>query len=192
LSAPAVLQALRAATAELHRRLDSRLPIARDEATLQDYVAHLRLLRPWLQALRAEIAAPGVAALDAVARRIDGRLQALQRDLDDAGAPDGARAGVDDRLPPPPGDARAYAWGLAYAVEGSRLGAAVMRRRLLPRLAPHPLRYFAPAEGRGAAGGWPEFVAELAAAVDGPAAVEAAASGAVAAFERLLAEDRAR
>ncbi|MDM0019533.1 biliverdin-producing heme oxygenase [Variovorax saccharolyticus] len=191
MSAPAVLQALRAATGELHRRLDSQLPIAGAEATLQDYLAHLQLLRPWLQALRAAIAGPGDAGLDAVARRIDGRLQALQWDLADAGEPQRERAGVEDFVPPSPGAALAYAWGLAYVVEGSQLGGAVMRRRLLPRLAPHPLCYFAPAEGRGPASGWQDFIAELAAAVDGQAAVEAAASGAVAAFERLLAQ-RAR
>ena len=47
-----VLEALRAATATLHERLDAGLPIAHDEASLDDYVAHLRLVQPWLLALR--------------------------------------------------------------------------------------------------------------------------------------------
>jgi len=183
-----ILRPLRDASGALHHALDSQLAIARDDASLDDYLGHLRSLRPWLSDIRRALAAPGDAALDQAARRIDDRLAALDLDLasDDesaAGRPQGAAASsafVEEATRDP-----AFAWGLAYVVEGSQLGGAVMHRRLAPRLAPHPLRYFV-VDGLGAR--WREFVAQLGAALhDDPAAVAAAQRGAVAAFERLLA-----
>ena len=186
-----ILRPLRDASGALHHALDSQLAIARDDASLDDYLGHLRSLRPWLSDIRRALAAPGDAALDQAARRIDDRLAALDLDLAAsdpatdaaAGHPPGAAAPapfVEEATREP-----AFAWGLAYVVEGSQLGGAVMHRRLAPRLAPHPLRYFV-VDGLGAR--WREFVAQLGAALhDDPAAVAAAQRGAVAAFERLLA-----
>jgi heme oxygenase len=191
-----VLRPLRDATHELHETLDSRLPIAREEATLADYAAHLRALRPWLQAVREALAAPGVAGLDRVAGRTDRRLAALALDLDDMGAsggdmhemhntPDGpdsepALAQVAAREP-------AFAWGLAYVLEGSQLGGAAMYKRLAARLAPHPMRYFQPVDAAcGVAAQWKDFVAQLGAALVDQAAVDAARRGAVAGFRSLM------
>jgi heme oxygenase len=185
-----ILRPLRDASGALHHALDSQLAIARDDASLDDYLGHLRRLRPWLSDIRRALAAPGDAALDQAARRIDDRLAALDLDLASdpaadapAGRPPGAAASppfVEEATREP-----AFAWGLAYVVEGSQLGGAVMHRRLAPRLAPHPLRYFM-VDGLGAR--WREFVAQLGVALhDDPAAVAAAQRGAVAAFERLLA-----
>ncbi|WP_455342468.1 hypothetical protein [Variovorax durovernensis] len=55
-----VLRPLRSATHALHEALDSRLPIARENASLADYAAHLRALRPWLEAVRQALAAPAI------------------------------------------------------------------------------------------------------------------------------------
>ena len=45
------LAALRAATASRHAALDSGLPIGAPDASLDDYTAHLALLRAWLAPL---------------------------------------------------------------------------------------------------------------------------------------------
>jgi heme oxygenase len=188
-AASAALQPLREATRELHHALDSRLRIGGEDATLADYAEHLRALRPWLGAVRSALAASGVAALEAVARQLALRLEALELDLRDAQAAGPA-------TPPALPDSTAlaaqaadpgFAWGLAYVVEGSRLGGSVMHRRLAPRLAPHPMRYFAPVGAEdGTPAHWRHFVAQLGEALRDRAAVRSAQRGAVAGFEALM------
>lgn len=188
-----VLRPLRTATHALHEALDSRLPIAREEASLADYAAHLRALRPWLESVRHALSVSADPGLARIARRTERRLAALALDLEDAGAvPDGEGAAshghrpldsdlVEEALDP------AFAWGLAYVLEGSQLGGASMHKRLGPRLAPHPMRYFQPVDApEGLAAQWKDFVAQLAAALRDPAAVGAAQRGAVAGFATLM------
>lgn len=188
-AASVALQPLREATRDLHHALDSQLRIGDDEATLADYAAHLRALRPWLGAVRTALAGSGVAALEAVARQLGLRLEALELDLRDAQAAGPAT------LPAPPDTGAlaaqatdpGFAWGLAYVVEGSRLGGSVMHRRLAPRLAPHPMRYFAPVGAEdGTPAHWRHFVAQLGEALRDAAAVRSAQRGAVAGFEALM------
>ena len=182
-----VLRPLRAATGELHQHLDSRLPIARSDATLLDYVDHLRTLRPWLLKQQRVLARPAVPALDAASRRIHQKLIALDADLHEAGVPSPSLDVLAGRLPDAPPEPEAFAWGAAYVVEGSQLGGVVMRKRLGARLAPHPMRYFA-AAGAGTPGlHWQAFVGQLGTALTTPAAIEAAQSGAIASFEDLIA-----
>jgi len=76
---------------------------------------------------------------------------------------------------------------VAYVLEGSQLGGASMFKRLGPRLAPHPMRYFQPVDApEGLPAQWKDFVAQLAAALRDPAAVDAAQRGAVAGFRTLM------
>jgi heme oxygenase len=187
-----VLRPLRTATHALHEALDSQLPIAREDASLADYAAHLRALRPWLESVGQALAGAGDPGLDRVARRTERRLAALMLDLEDASAAPVAPGAA----PAVPLDAHrladgardpAFAWGLAYVLEGSQLGGAAMHKRLGPRLAPHPMRYFQPVDApEGLAAQWKDFVAQLAAALRDPAAVDAARRGAVAGFETLM------
>ena len=79
----------------------------------------------------------------------------------------------------------ARAWGVAYVIEGSRLGGQVLYRRLAEPLAPHPLRYLQGAGGQTGAR-WRAFLESLRAALDTPARIQAACDGAAWAFERLL------
>ncbi len=191
-AAAVALQPLREATRELHHALDSRLRIGGEDATLADYAEHLRALRPWLAAVRTALAGSGVAALEAVARELALRLEALELDLRDAratgpaGPPAPAALPDTDRLAAQAADP-GFAWGLAYVAEGSRLGGTVMHRRLAPRLAPHPMRYFAPVGAEdGTPAHWRHFVAQLGEALRDGAAVPSAQRGAVAGFEALM------
>ncbi|WP_398495473.1 biliverdin-producing heme oxygenase [Variovorax sp.] len=191
-AAAAALQPLREATRELHHALDSRLRIGGEDATLADYAEHLRALRPWLGAVRSALAASGVAALEAVARQLALRLEALELDLRDLRDAPAARPATPPALPDSAALAAqatdpGFAWGLAYVVEGSRLGGSVMHRRLAPRLAPHPMRYFAPVGAEdGTPAHWRRFVAQLGEALRDRAAVQSAQRGAVAGFEALM------
>jgi len=183
------LAALREATREQHARLDAALPLAREGATLQDYVRHARALAAWLQAL-----GPVISPIDAGPHpwRLDdpGRLQALRLDLEDAAAAAWPAAGVETEeaaarvLERFPARAAAVAWGMAYVVEGSQLGGQWLYRRLSATLAPHPLRYLQ-GSGAGTAARWKHFLARLADALQAPEDIAAACAGAQTAFDAL-------
>ncbi|WP_296949285.1 biliverdin-producing heme oxygenase [uncultured Massilia sp.] len=178
------LAALRAATGELHERLDEGLPIGKPDASLDDYAAHLALLRAWLAPLHAWQA--GYADGPQADARFDAgaRLALIDADLAEPGMPASAGPGAPQRWPAAAG--AAWRWGVAYVVEGSQLGGAVLYGRLHERLAPHPLRYL-----RGDAAGpgprWRAFMQALREHVRTPGEIADARAGACAAFERILA-----
>jgi heme oxygenase len=182
-----VLAALRQATASRHERLDSGLPLSAPDASLADYAAHLQLLRDWLMPLAAwqhdyadgpqgqsGISAPPHLALIDV-DLAEPSLAAFTRAprLDAAAWPDDASA--------------AYRWGVAYVVEGSQLGGAVLYKRLAQQLAPHPLRYLRGAGEEGPGPRWRAFMLALRAQVRTPEASGEACRGACDAFDRILA-----
>ncbi|WP_426110091.1 biliverdin-producing heme oxygenase [Massilia sp. PWRC2] len=174
---------LRQATSAQHAILDSGLPLAQPEAGLPAYIAHLRMLARWLRPIDAWLAGfsdgpqacAGLPAIDRLAR-IDADLAA-------------ADAGEADELADPPwplAASAAYRWGVAYVVEGSQLGGAVLYQRLAARLAPHPLTYLKPtADGPGPR--WRAFGSALRAQVRSEAELADACAGACAAFGRILA-----
>ncbi|MFC0253102.1 biliverdin-producing heme oxygenase [Massilia consociata] len=179
-----VLAALRTATASRHERLDSGLPLSAPAASLDDYAAHLRMVRDWLAPLdswlagfadgpQAELAPPSVP-----------RLALIQADLAEPGMPEVAP------LRPAPGwpvDASAaWRWGVAYVIEGSQLGGAVLYRQLAEPLAPHPLRYLRGEEG-GPGPRWRAFMQALRTRVNTPEEIAEACAGACAAFDAILA-----
>jgi len=187
------LTALRQATGAQHEILDTGLPLAQPDASLADYLDHLRMLANWLgpiQAWQADYAdgPQGPAAPPAL-----DRMAVIAADLAGAGQPmvhDSGRqsesaAGVS--LGPWPAHASAaYRWGVAYVVEGSQLGGAVLHKRLAARFAPHPLRYLQPgADGPGPR--WRAFMAALKAGLHSDADIADACAGAQAAFARILA-----
>ncbi len=166
------LQLLREATQALHQRLDASLPLSRAGAGLGDYLEHLQVVRGWLAQLDPLLLQTGWAS---------GYLESATEDLpaDLAG----------ERLPcgmPCPEVGPAFAWGLAYVVEGSQLGGLVLARRLRAAGVDHPLSYL---QGRGAHTGahWGNFLAALRAALVRPEDVAAACRGARWAFDDLLA-----
>ncbi|MDB5930191.1 MAG: hypothetical protein JWR60_1898 [Polaromonas sp.] len=173
---------MRAATHALHEQLDHGLPLARADAQLADYAAHLTVLRDWQRALAPWLSR---AIIDPAA------LALIEQDLNDCPAQAHALA-VLNAMPPPDltalrqiDDGRnGFCWGIAYVVEGSRLGGQVLYRRLSQQLAPHPLRYLGQ---RGRTGpSWPEMLACLQSRLDAGPELQSACHGAVAAFELLL------
>jgi len=184
---PDVLAALRQATASRHERLDSALPLAAADATLADYASHLQLLQGWLAPLerwqRGYSDGPQGPA---------GLAPAPHLDLIEADLADPALAGCDqgmprDALPWPHDASAAYRWGVAYVVEGSQLGGAVLYKRLASQLAPHPLRYLRGAGDTGPGPRWRAFMLALREQVDTPEASVEACAGACDAFDRILA-----
>lgn len=180
-----VLAALRQATAARHERLDSGLPLSSPDATLADYAAHLQLLRAWLAPLQGWL-----AGFDDGPQGPSGLPAAPHLALIEADLADPALAGQTSPAPAaagwPQGASAAYRWGVAYVVEGSQLGGAVLYKRLAGQLAPHPLRYLRGAGEAGPGPRWRAFMQALRAEVRGEEAVAEACAGACDAFDRIL------
>jgi heme oxygenase len=173
------LAALRAATHAVHARLDGGLPIAQPETSADDYLQHLAIIGEWLADIdRLEIAPdawpPGWEDAQA------GRQLRISKDL---GTPARAAARATGLAVLPAGPlTSAFAWGVAYVVEGSQLGGSMLYRRLHERLAPQTLHYLM---GDGTTGRWPRFIAALRSALATPAEIDDACSGALWAFGNL-------
>lgn len=173
-----ILEALRAATGPLHSEVDQCLPLARPSPSLADYRAHLRLLDAWMRRLAAF--GPGPLPLDAHRQQLADDLR-----LCDALLPAQPSPYATDTAAEPLHRDAAFLWGIAYVLEGSRLGGRVLYRQLAERLAPHPLTYL---QGAGEQTGarWKAFIAELREQPFAPEAVRSACDGAVHAFDLLL------
>lgn len=177
-AAPDPLHRLRDATAALHRRLDSALPLAHPGAGPTDYLRHLALLRGWIHMLHSAGAAS--ARLEQERDALDAELAECEQLLDQ---PVPRLRGT--VTPQAVFQMDGAEWGLAYVLEGSRLGGQVLYKRLAQAMAPLPLTYL---RGAGSATGvrWKAFIAELGAALDSEVRVNAAACAAARAFELLL------
>ena len=173
------VEELRRATRALHERLDSRLPLGLETPTLADYATHLCVLRDWQQALSPWLSRTASTTVS---------LALLAQDIEDCPPcrfPAAYLCAADMKLVLPVDDgSEAFCWGIAYVLEGSRLGGQVLYRRLHERLAPHPLRYLQHGTGRPS---WPDTLRALRSHLASPSSQTAACRGAVAAFELLLA-----
>lgn len=178
------LAALRVATASRHELLDSGLPIGAPDATLDDYAAHLRLLRAWLLPLHAALAGDGEGPQLDTRARMAGRLALIDADLAEPGMP-ASCAALGPQEPWPADASAAWRWGVCYVVEGSQLGGVVLYQRLRERLAPHPLRYLK-GDAAGPGPRWRAFTQELRQQLSTPAQIADACAGACAAFDRIL------
>jgi heme oxygenase len=176
------LAALRHATGDQHDILDSGLPLAQPDAALPAYIAHLQMLARWMGPIDAWLAGFDDGPQGPAAPPPAPRMALIAADLALAGAamPAGAEAAW------PPHASAAWRWGVAYVVEGSQLGGAVLYKRLAEPLAPHPLSYLKPdADGPGPR--WRAFSAALRAALRSDADIAEACAGARAAFAAILA-----
>jgi heme oxygenase len=176
-----VLTALRQSTAQRHTELDTRTPLAAEAPDLHDYHAHLQLLEAWLAPIQQWLDADAGAQPALPRRDYLGLIRADLAHPSLAGMPDRVRAEDAHWLPQ---EGAAYRWGVAYVIEGSQLGGAVLYKRLAQRLAPHPLVYL---RGEGSPGPrWQQFLAALRGAVTTPEQIDAACRGARQAFDSLI------
>lgn len=186
-----VLAALRQGTNARHERLDSGLPLSTPDATLLDYATHLHLLRAWLLPMK-----DWLAGFQDGPQGPNGLPPAPHLSLIDADLAEPSLAGfAAPAYPVAPawpagaqtGASAAYRWGVAYVVEGSQLGGAVLYKRLADQLAPHPLRYLRGAGEAGPGPRWRAFMEALRAEVRTEEAIAEACAGACDAFDRILA-----
>jgi heme oxygenase len=162
-----VRQFLRSATAVIHQRLDLAAALMRLD-TADGYRRFLAGHAAALLPLERELGEAGIVSVlaDWPERT---RTAALRADLSDL------KQGFDP-LDPPLLDCGAAILGAAYVLEGSRLGASIIRQSVG---AGFPMRYLQHGEGRKF---WPSFLAHLEDDQSVRARPEAARAGALAAF----------
>lgn len=175
---------LKAATGEVHARLDARVMAARPFDDRDRYGRFLRMQHAFLRDVDALYRHPVLAVLlpDLADRR---RLDAVEHDLADLDQD------LDPNSTPPPVDTRTdapAAMGWLYVSEGSTLGAAILLKqaRALGLSETFGARHMAaPAAGRGQA--WRTFTATLDALDFDEADDRRMIEGATAAFGHVLA-----
>lgn len=182
-----VLAALRQGTNDRHERLDSGLPLSKPDATLADYAYHLQLLRAWLAPMQPWLAGfhdgpQGAGGLPAVPH-----LSLIEADLAEPSLAGFVAPDFPLQSSWPDEASAAYRWGVAYVVEGSQLGGAVLYKRLAGQLAPHPLRYLRGSGEAGPSPRWRAFMGALRTEVRTEEEVADACAGACDAFDRILA-----
>jgi len=182
-----VLTALRQGTNDRHERLDSGLPLSKPDATLADYAYHLQLLRAWVAPMETWLAGFHDGPQGAAGLPQAPHLGLIETDLADPALDAVAAPGFAPLAAWPSAASPAYRWGVAYVVEGSQLGGAVLYKRLAEQLAPHPLRYLRGAGEAGPGPRWRAFMQALRAEVRTEAEIAEACAGACDAFDRILA-----
>lgn len=178
------LTLIRAATGDLHARLDDELAIAGPDPTPDDYRRHAAAMLGWTEPIEAELRrAEWPLGLDMPRRLTKAAL--LAADLRAAGLTEDEVAALPRCRALPPLDTEARRYGALYVIEGSTLGGQVLHRRLTGRLHPWPLAALV-GYGRDTGPLWSIFVAnlELAGAVAGFG--EAAAESAAVTFRTLI------
>lgn len=181
-----VLTHLRTATRALHTRIDTGLPLARHNATLADYGAHVRLVHAWMTRMTATLAAfdDAPAHFGSVSNR--NSTAWLAADVGAAGLQPGASDGAADTAAVPSALAEpAFRWGMQYVIEGSYMGAGFLHRRYAPLFPDCPMVFFTHVSAINTQR-WSAFGLAIRAAVDDPAGIALAAEGATYAFHRFM------
>jgi heme oxygenase len=178
------LDAVRNATVERHRRLESLPSQARLMAQgddLADYGSTLLRLLGFHAPLAASfaLAAPAVFAGIGLGQRVE----ALRHDLLDLGFTSADLAAAPLCASLPSLETLDRALGCAYVIVGSSLGGRVIFKRLSALAGTIPLRFFA-GDGEHTASGWKRFCARLNAEVE---SVDQACAGACETFDALTA-----
>lgn len=177
--APAI-ETIRAATRRAHSELESTLDVGRGAAEYQRFA---EALFGWVAPIETRVwAGTWPADLDVRARQ--SKRTWLETDLRAAGHDDASIAAL-PRLDVPAGlDDQARRVGVAYVMEGSQLGARVLKARLDGRLGAIPGRWL---DGYGARTGelWSTFVGHLNRSLATRDAAQRAGDAAAETFDRL-------
>ena len=135
-------QTLRDATQGQHRLLDQTMSTL-NLADSADYVRFLTIHRDALHGLRTQWRADDDADFSALQQSLDRDLQAL-----------GCRSKDSEAPPAPAGAPTPSQWGVSYVIRGSRLGGALLRRRVPDDYASAYLDYSMSLS-------WPAFLKQL-------------------------------
>lgn len=152
------------------------MPLAKIDATWDDYREHLQMLFAWLTPIDNWLAgfsngpqgkqAPSIIRYsDIILQDLGDSLEIPQQNMTWASSENAA-----------------YRWGVCYVVEGSQLGGEFLYKRLAQRLSPHKLTYLQ----RKEPGRWPAFLQCMATELTTQDTIDKACAGARDAFDALL------
>ena len=181
------LASLRLATASLHRKLESLSPLSSLSADLHGYHAHLSMMRCWLSSIEHWLMQSNALAAFREGLSPQPLLQWIEADLSDNMSDNYYEkysvlmAGIKWRAQP----SHAYIWGVRYVIEGSRLGSALLYKKLKAQFADQPL-YFLYGDNGAPGPRWSLFCNMLNQQLVRPAEIEDASHGACDAFAVLL------
>jgi len=163
------------------------MPLSVDSVALRDYLAHLQILRDWLEPLEAWLGTFSDGPQSPLLPARINRLALIDADLahESALPQERAASAAWNAHRWQGGASAAYRWGVCYVIEGSQLGGAVLYARLKDRLAPHPLG-FLQAGRESLAARWQAFHRAMAAEVAHSTLIDEACRGAADAFDRLI------
>jgi heme oxygenase len=165
----------------MHTDVDALLQEFADVATTQGYVAHLSIMHATMKRFAAS--ADRGALLADIPYRADRLIERLEADLQTMGS------GLTNLVVPDPLVGDEYALGVAYALEGSALGAAALAPAVVSS-GRQAMRYLNSLQlERG--GRWPSLVGRLNAVAPG-AAYDDVVMGATAVFEDVRARTEQR
>lgn len=184
----AALHALRARTRHVHARLEASLALSKAAADRETYACHIAAMWGWMKPLESALWSGNWSAGVAAPERAV-KVSWLQADIEAARRDGYLPESIPERetvLPSGPGR---YGW--AYVVEGSMLGGVLLYRRLAERLAPWPARYLQGYRD-DSAHKWYSFLSALDMEVIAAEDIDAAAGGALEAFESLACWFRER
>lgn len=180
-----VLQRLKSATKSLHVRLDQHLAIARVNAGIADYLEHIQLSNRWLNEVNARLIFRREHALKKAYSLNNYFLDLMFIDFKASSSMVDFQDGhLEARFKPE--ISVAFFWGIDYVVKGSALGARHLYQSLALTLPDQPLYYFHEASTHGI-DRWLEFSLEIEAAITNELDLKAAESGAIWAFETMIA-----
>jgi heme oxygenase len=160
------------------------MPLSRPVPKVADYIEHLYIMRSWLRPLEIWLDTT-TSPLASSSPRVH-QTTLIDDDLAEAGMPSRREQSPEVTGNWPADASVPYQWGARYVIEGSRLGVAVLYRRLAHALRPHKLRYLQ--DGNGASPNrWATFLHELRASVHTSTDISEACRGACASFDALIA-----
>lgn len=176
-SPPAVLAALRQATGDLHRKVESLVPLLRADFDQVQFARWLNLMHPLYEVLDSVIENQDLPSR--IGWRYVRRSDLITRDLslltEFHFAPAPAPTYLYDRL-----GATHRALGALYVIEGSALGGQVLHKALakrIPMVANHGSLFLAP-HGLDTKARWGEFIECLGAHTDDESAIPDVIEGA--------------
>ena len=135
------LNYLRTETRYLHEILDQSLPLSNPNATFDDYLKHLQLMRVWLLKMATMMNDLKIGPYDFAKETNESALLLISQDLIDVLGYFPIKTPVLS-YSQESFDNAAFHWGVQYVIEGSYLGGSFLNRRLKPLLGNKKAHFF--------------------------------------------------